>query len=139
MDTSTNNYSNWILNDQSIRKEEEEKENNKSSIMNNSSNRVEKEKSPNMTISLGSKPNNGSTTMIDGELPSIYFKPGPRQSNDESVRFSTASAGLNPFDFGEDQVAMQAAFMRLSGLGSEQDGAFRDAQQCLVDLEKDEV
>jgi hypothetical protein len=153
MDTSTNanNYSNWQLNDQSILKDQNGE--NDRSLFNTSkpsdqTYQIDKEK--NTIITTANKP--GSTTMIEGELPSMYFKPG----SDESLRFSNQSSTSvaaaktasqlptqNPFDFGEDQMAMQAqaAFLQCSGfgIGAEDTAGFRDAEQCLTDLANDEV
>lgn len=153
MDTSinANNYSNWQLNDQSILKEQNGE--NDRSLLNASkpsdqTYQIDK-KEKNTIITTANKP--GSTTMIEGELPSMYFKPG----SDESLRFSNQSSTYvaaantasqlptqNPFDFAEDQMAMQAqAFMQCSGfgIGAEDTAGFRDAEQCLADLANDEV
>lgn len=85
-------------------------------------------------------------SFIEGELPSIYFKPGARQLDDsDPIRRTTWSIPTtnNPFE-AESQDADQ-----IFGLGAECFGApvinvddlgqFRDAEECASDLDRDEV
>lgn len=105
----------------------------------------------------------GGTSMIQGELPSIYFKPGPSQPHDEEEEeepTSTSSTDRrvtwtvnqvnNPFDVGGNELAMQAALANeFTGTGGGGCGGslfpdvtfsqFRDADEFQPELDKEEA
>lgn len=100
--------------------------------------------------------NIGRTSLIQGELPSMYFKPSA-QHTDESknelsfnrrTTWSIPTPSHNPFDTTDPNFALQAALAsecfsassHVCGDGSDIPfGEFRDAQDCVADLDRDEV